>query len=295
MQIFSGHTNRVNDVAFSLDGRTLASCSTDGTVRVWDCLTGKGEVLYQVDTSRLNELWRVDFGVGGALLVQPRWRGLQAWDVVVRACVAQLVDDSAGMVHALAISSTGDRVAIEMREPAPNFYSHIILVWNTASWKQVGELRLGADYHTSGVAFDPSGTRLATSGGLFDSRTNSLISKVSFRGDTLAWSSNGKFVAGCHGKVVGVVNAETGNCVQEARIYLGGRKIQDFAFSPDSTRLAVVSNEATVRIWDTRTWEERPTLAWGVGKLKCIAFSPDGTRVACGSHNGTILVWDWDG
>ena len=54
----------------------------------------------------------------------------------------------------------------------------------------------------------------------------------------------------------------------------------------------MVSNDETVRLWGTRTWQELSSLAWGIGKLKCVAFSPDGTRAACGSHNGTIVVWD---
>ncbi|WP_239465531.1 WD40 repeat domain-containing protein [Gemmata sp. SH-PL17] len=74
---------------------------------------------------------------------------------------------------------------------------------------------------------------------------------------------------------------------------LDRKVIQDFAFSADGTRLAVVSNEEMVRVWDTRTWEEGPVLSWGIGKLKCLAFSPDGTRAACGGHRGAILVWDW--
>lgn len=36
-----GHTDSVNDVAFSSDGTLIATGSSDGTARLWDSATGK--------------------------------------------------------------------------------------------------------------------------------------------------------------------------------------------------------------------------------------------------------------
>ena len=36
-----GHSGRVRDAVFAADGKTVASCAADGTVRLWDTATGK--------------------------------------------------------------------------------------------------------------------------------------------------------------------------------------------------------------------------------------------------------------
>lgn len=67
------------------------------------------------------------------------------------------------------------------------------------------------------------------------------------------------------------------------------------AFHPSGRWLAATSNDATVKLYDTATWQVARSFAWDVGKMRSVAFSPDGTLAAAGSDTGRVVVWDFDG
>jgi WD40 repeat protein len=72
------------------------------------------------------------------------------------------------------------------------------------------------------------------------------------------------------------------------------REFTDFAFHPSGRYLAATSNDATVKLYDTTTWEVARTFTWDIGRMRSIAFSPDGTLAAAGSDTGKVVVWDVD-
>jgi WD40 repeat protein len=66
------------------------------------------------------------------------------------------------------------------------------------------------------------------------------------------------------------------------------------AFHPSGRYLAATSNDATVKLYDTTTWDVARTFTWDIGRMRSIAFSPDGTLAAAGSDSGKVVVWDVD-
>ncbi len=66
------------------------------------------------------------------------------------------------------------------------------------------------------------------------------------------------------------------------------------AFHPSGRFLAATSNDATVKLYDTTTWDVARTFTWDIGRMRSIAFSPDGTLAAAGSDTGKVVVWDVD-
>jgi hypothetical protein len=67
------------------------------------------------------------------------------------------------------------------------------------------------------------------------------------------------------------------------------------AFSPDGRLLATTSNDTTVTLWDTATWQPARQYAWEVGRLRAVAFAPDGLTCAAGSDTGKVVLFDVDG
>ena len=66
------------------------------------------------------------------------------------------------------------------------------------------------------------------------------------------------------------------------------------AFHPSGRFLAATSNDTTVKLYDTATWQLARTFTWEIGKMRSVCFNPEGTLAAAGSENGKVVVWDVD-
>ncbi len=66
------------------------------------------------------------------------------------------------------------------------------------------------------------------------------------------------------------------------------------AYHPRGRHLFATSNDTTVHIFDTQTWERRERFRWQLGNLKAVAVSPDGTLAAAGGDRGDVVIWDVD-
>ena len=66
------------------------------------------------------------------------------------------------------------------------------------------------------------------------------------------------------------------------------------AFHPSGRYLAAVSNDTTVKLYETESWDVATTYKWDVGRLRSVAFSHDGLLAAAGSSSGNVVVWDVD-
>jgi WD40 repeat protein/class 3 adenylate cyclase/energy-coupling factor transporter ATP-binding protein EcfA2 len=64
------------------------------------------------------------------------------------------------------------------------------------------------------------------------------------------------------------------------------------AYSPDSSRLAVIGEKGGVNIWDANSGQRLQTLTLQQGNVSGIAFSPDGKRLATTDDSGSAVIWD---
>ena len=66
------------------------------------------------------------------------------------------------------------------------------------------------------------------------------------------------------------------------------------SYSPDGRILASGGHDATIRLWDVATGQERTVLRGHVGYVHAVAYSPDGRNLASGGDDGLVRIWDAD-
>ena len=140
LNLFTGHTDYVYSVSFSLDGEMLASGSWDGTVRLWDVATGAAIRTLTGHTDRVNS---VSFSPGGEMLASGSLDGtVRLWDVATGAAIRTLTGHT-DRVYGVSFSPDGEMLASGSLDGT-------VLLWNLAP-AAPEPTHLAADVNGDGV------------------------------------------------------------------------------------------------------------------------------------------------
>jgi WD40 repeat protein len=302
MITFQPHTASVTALAFSADGSALASVSHDRWVKVWDVASLACQSLRWEKKGSDAGLNHCQFAPNGRELFTGGSDGIvRVWataDGKLLRASAPETDLARTTIYAFVLARSG-------RELAWCGYTgrgtglHQIVVARTSDLAVIQRLPA----HDAGamiLAAHPDGF---CSGSVdrtvkfWDWTSATCHRTLKARGvvRALAVSPDGTRVA-VGGVSFIAIHTRTGFGVAGKPVHLRGHTkcIECIEFSPDGSRLASVSLDRTLRLWDVATGECVRTFALGLGGLHWVTFAPDGLTAAFSSIKGDIGLLDLD-
>jgi WD40 repeat protein len=297
VRTFHGDGLRVNGLALSPDGRTLAIEDNLPNAILLDTTTGR-------------RVGRGQFVIPGS----PSANFTASPDgklVIADQPGIELIDPSTGKVGRLlstrflekqgvatsnssnfAFADGGRRLGATVGSGATTY----VVQWELPSGRRLPRLIHVPD--ATAIAYTPNGDRLVVVGpkqtSLFDSLTGRRVRVYDVSGGTAALSPDGRtLVTGDAAGSVRFLDLRTGAVAASVSVHEGG--VEHVGFTSHGKTAITSGEDGKSRVWDVATHQIVQTLAGHAGPIHGQAISPDGATLYTGSFDTTALAWDLSG
>ena len=293
--VFAETFGSILSVAFSPDGKLLATAGEAGELHFWKVADMKPLLTLR---GHLRWILSIVFSPDGETLASSSDdRTIKLWDVSTGQVLRTLQAHSS-WVWSITFSPDGETLASASDD-------RTIKLWDV----RTGQILRTLEGHASlvrSVSFSPDGRTLASGSNdctikLWDVSTGQLfktleghtlwVQSIAFSPSNVTGETSKMLLAsGSDDCTIKLWDVSTGQVLRtlQGHTYL----VQSIAFSPDGRTLASSSHDQTVKLWDVSTGRCVRTLQGHASQVWAVAFSPDGRTLASGSDDRTIKLWD---
>jgi len=289
IKILTGHSKNVYSVAWSPDGTKIVSGSQDGTIKIWNAITG---VNIKTFTGQ-SDVYSVDWSPNGKDIVSGSRDGtIGIWNATTGVNL-RIINATENVVRAVAWSPNSSYIVSS--DATLLITVNEIHIWDATTGINLKTINNNDSIYS--VDWSPNGSLIAS--GSQDKtikiwNTTTGINLKTFTGHiseiwAVAWSPDGKKIAsGSVDRTIKIWDIVTGTNLNT----LTGHNdyVASVAWSPDGSKIVSGSWDKTIKIWNATSGLLLKTLDNNPSHINSVAWSPDGNKIAsCAGKN--ITIW----
>lgn len=288
----SGHTDRLINVAYSRDGRYLATASQDKTAKLWDVQTG---MLIHTLKGHEGTVSSVEINSDGTYIATASWDGtVKLWNsrtgIEQKTFTPPLGRFKEG-IFGVFFPKAGTRLGVILGDGT-------IKIWDTESGHEVASSPLPLDRGRCtlrAIALNPEldATAFACDDNVIRIVTGASYKELVGHSDSirgLAFNISATQLASASSDRTAIIwDTTTGNKLH--RLQGHSNAVSTVKFSDDGKQLVTSSTDGSAKVWDVSTSEQLLHLPGHSNAVNAAAWSPDGKHVVTAGWDKTAKIW----